>query len=476
MLTVLPAVSLAQSQQDADYVEGFNAWRDARYADASVHLSRYRISQSYGKTYEVDYWLGTSWCRLTGKEPTGASLLDWAYRFQSMPELDRDVFKTERDLCLLGKKEKPQLVQVLSAPRATARAEGKVFYVAGQRDGSGLDAPPLHVIDPKPAAEYARRIFPLSQLEEAKAATEARIPGAIAYASGRFVIASISPHHVESQLAQISTRLEDFLMYLQNEYGIRMPESVITVYLVPDSQGFRELARKVHGIAAPPTTLGYAFQNDLSVVCLVTGTATGTIVHELFHLAAHSSFGDIPQFMDEGIAGLYETSTRVDGKYYGAPNWRGKVLIAAREMNSTVPLSTVITSPWFSDELTFSHGDFPHLDRDTQAYVLAASRYFAIWLQQQGKLAPLFDAMRDRPMTNQYIPADKQVTQIVEKVTGKPMDQLEREFGKWLFAAERIQPGDQFPGANGGTSRSEAIEKEIPREFIDREVPMETAH
>ena len=477
LLAVLPAAALGQSQQDADYVEGFNAWRNAQYALASERLSRYRISQPYGRLYEVDYWLGTSWCRLPGKEPTGASFLDWAFRFENMPDDQRGKFRSERDLCLHGVRDKPQMVQIVTAGPATSRAEGKIYYVAGQRDGSGLDAPPLHVTKPLPAEEYAKRIFPRTRLEDARGATAQRVPGAtVVYASGRFVIASLSPQHTASQLAQMSTRLEHFLTYLQDEYGIRMPESVITVYLVPDPKAMVKIASALHGISAPPTTLGYAFQNDLSVVCQLTGTATGTVLHELFHLAAHSSFGDIPQFLDEGMAGLYETSTVVDGRYYGAPNWRGKVLKAGREMGSAVPLSAVITSPWFADEPTFSAGDFPHFDMDQQAYVLAAARYFAVWLQQQDKLATLFDAMRDRPISDQYVSADRQALQIVEKVTGKPIEQLERDFGEWLLVAERVEPGQQFPGARKVASHTETIEKEIPHESIDREVPAQIGH
>ncbi|KAK47808.1 hypothetical protein BG58_40915 [Caballeronia jiangsuensis] len=36
-------------------VEGFKAWRNAQYEISSERLSRYRISQPYGQTYEVDY-------------------------------------------------------------------------------------------------------------------------------------------------------------------------------------------------------------------------------------------------------------------------------------------------------------------------------------------------------------------------------------------------------------------------------------
>ncbi|KAK47809.1 hypothetical protein BG58_40920 [Caballeronia jiangsuensis] len=394
-----------------------------------------------------------------------------------MPDDQRGKFRSERDRCLQGVRDKPQMVQILATGRATARVEGKIYYVAGQRDGGGLDAPPLNVTKPLPVEAYAARIFPRARLEDARAATSQRVPGAtIVYASGRFVIASLSPHHTASQLAQISARLEHFLSYLQDEYGIRMPDSVITVYLVPDPQAMIKLASTLHGISAPPTTLGYAFQNDLSVVCSLTGTATGTVLHELFHLAAHASFGDIPQFLDEGMARLYETSTVVDGRYYGAPNWRGKVLKAGREMGSAVPLPAVITSPWFADEPTFSAGNFPHFNMEQQAYVLAAARYFTIWLQQQHKLAALFDAMRDRPMSDQYVSADKQALQIVEKVAAKPMDQLERDFGTWLMMAERVEPGQPFPGVKTIASHTETIEKEIPREFIDREVPTQSGH
>jgi hypothetical protein len=468
---ILPATGWSQSQQDQDYVDGFHAWRDAQYADASMYLSRYRTTRPYGKTYEVDYWLGTSWCRLSGKEPAGASLLDWAYRYQSMPESERPKFLDERDLCLQGQHPAPRLIQIATVPRATGRAQAKIFYLAGQRDGSGLNAPPLRVTKPLPPAEYASRVFPQAKLAEAKAATAQRLPNAKIYADGRFVLASLSPQHSMHDLETVAKRLGHFLQYLDHEYGIQMPDAVVTVYLVPDSSALVKLATTLHGISAHPATLGYAFQNDLSVVCVLTGTAAGTVLHELFHLAVRSGFGDIPQFLDEGMAALYETSIIEGDRYFGAPNWRGKVLRAAREQHLTVPLEAVVTSPWFSDEPVAGRlPGLPTLDWEQQAYVLSASRYFLIWMQQQGLLPALFKAMRDRPIPTEFVPADKQAIQILEGVTKHPMSAIERGFQTWLQSAERLDSGQRFPVAKKGGEQGKTTTKELPAEFVDREM------
>lgn len=82
----------------------------------------------------------------------------------------------------------------------------------------------------------------------------------------------------------------------------------------------------LHGLEVAFGTIGYSFKNDLSVSAVVRGPYAGTLKHELTHLLVRTNFGDIPPWLDEGLAALYEVS-RLEGDYLrGLPNWRAEVL------------------------------------------------------------------------------------------------------------------------------------------------------
>lgn len=469
LCATLPAVQ-AQNLTHPDYVSGYQAWREARYPDASTHLSRFRLGELYARNYEVDYWLGTSWCRIEGRRPAGASLLDWAYRYGTMPETERGKFHGQLQVCLDSAAPAPPIIEIATAPRATSRIQAKVFFAAGQTDGGGLSAPPLRLEQPLPPAEYAARVFPTARLDQALAATRARLPAARVLADGRFVIASMSPQHGDAELRTIARRLTHFVAYLEREYAITMPDAVVTVYLVPDTRRLVELAATVHGIRAHGATLGYAFQNDLSVVGVLTGTAAGTLMHELFHLAVRARFGDIPQFLDEGMASLFETTFVQDGNYIAAPNWRGRVIRASRDMRLQVPLAEVITAPWFPDE-PVQHPGLPRMDLERQAYVLSTARYFMAWLQLQGQLPAFFAAFRDRSLPETWTPADRQALDIVERATGMPVDELDRRFSQWLTAAVQVADGRPLPQPHVDAGNAPPAPAPDPRELLDRELP-----
>lgn len=469
-LLALVPVAHGQNAPHPDYVEGYQAWRDSRFPDASTRLSRFRLSELYARNYEVDYWLGTSWCRIQGRQPAGASLLDWGYRYGTMPEAARTKFHGELQACRTTSQAAPAVIEIASAPRATSRVQSKIFYVAGQRDGSGLLAPALRLTKPLTAEEYASRVFPIAELERARSATQARVPAAKVHAAGRLVVASLTPQHRERDLETIARRLEHFLAYLEREYDMTLPDAVITIYLVPDARTLVDLAAKTHGISAHPATLGYAFQNDLSVVGMLTGTAAGTLMHELFHLAVRARFGDIPQFLDEGMAALYETTFLKDEQYVAAPNWRGKVLQASRGMGVNLPLAKVITAPWFPDQ-PVDHPGLPRMGIEEQAYVLSSARYFMAWLQLQGKLPTVYRAFRDRTLPEDWVPADKQALDIVEAAAGAPIATLDKQYSAWLAQAILVPNGEPLPtpptvrpaaGTPNSPGAGELIDKELP--------------
>jgi hypothetical protein len=461
------STAVAQSRLDPDYVQGYGSWQAEDYPNASTRLSRYRLGASYGQTYDVDYWLGTSWCRMPGEERLGVDLLEWGHAFGPMPDAVREQYRVERDACrqflaaATATRVKPRVIATnLQAP-STGRASGKLYYVAGG-DKGGLSAYPLRIKRPLPPEQYDRRLFPLSDPAKAVAGVRALAPGFRVETQGRFVLASGAKHTAE-QLQMIARRLDHYVGFLIAEYGLRLPDTFITVYLVPDIGALRLLADRVHGLDASPVTLGYAFQNDLSVVGVLNGTAAGTLLHELFHLTVRSTYGAIPQWLDEGIASLYETATVAGDRYYGEPNWRSRVVSELRFQFPRIGVPDVVLTPWFGDEAPGENPRPGERSSEEQAYVLALSRYFVMYLQERGRLKAVFEAYRDRRPPAEYVPAQVQAVRILETVVGRSAGDIDRDFRAWL-------PTVADPNRRLHTGKIEP--KEIPRELppsIERE-------
>jgi hypothetical protein len=227
--------------------------------------------------------------------------------------------------------------------------------------------------------------------------------------------------------------------------------------IVPDAAAVVALASRVHGLKASPLTLGYAFQNDLSVSAIMTTTQAGTLLHELFHLLVRAKFGDVPTWLDEGMASLYETSSVVGDDYLGEPNWRGNVLREMRDQFGSFSLARYVA--WAAnDGVRLRHPDEVLQQRpDESAYIAAMGRYFMLYVQEQGRLGPLFAALRDRPASVRKMPALQASLRLIEQSVGQPPADLERDFNRWLGAVTSGPPARLMRPA-GATF----IEKELP--------------
>jgi hypothetical protein len=463
----------AQRVSDADYKAGRDAWTAQNWSKASGHLSKFFARERDSASYEVDYWLGTSWCRLPGEEVPGADLLDWSLSFGRAAERARPAFAAELRKCvgwLQDTQVRPVPVVLLAAgdgPRGTVKTTGKTYAIGGGK--GGLTAYPIRVKRKFNAEELDSRLVARTEPERALAETGARVPGFRVAQSRFFVLASLAPQHTPEALATIGARLDDFVAFLGRVYALQPPPTFITVYMFPDIGTVRLWADRLHGLDASPATLGYAFENDQSIVAFQPTTAVGTLLHEVFHLVVHGSYGSIPQWLDEGIASLYETSTAVPGYYFGEPNWRSAVFRELRSAFGQMNLETVITAPWFSDEPSGAPlaGERRYSD-DEQAYILAYARLFTLYLQETRQLIPVFEAFRFRKPPPVYVSAKVQAVQLLESALKAPIAKIQRQFEAWAPVAfdpnlrfhaghpvPRDLPRSQLPAV-------EAIEKELP--------------
>ncbi len=433
MFNSLPVFS--QGNVNADYQRGYEKWSAKDWPAASTILSRYWRDVPFGRTYDVSYWLGTSWCRQKGAELPGADLLDWSYHFQNMPEATRGEFRTQRDLCIKwlsdtqGERVAPAIVLAGAWTSATMRAEGKTYYL-GNEDKGGLSAYPVRIKRKLGEEAFANRLVKIGDVNAITRALQTQAPGFTTHVGDEFAIASNV--HTPDQLRRIATQLDRFAEFLEAIYELPAPQHYVTIYLFKDTAQLRVWADKLHGLDASPMTLGYSLQNDLSVLAMVPSTQVGTILHEVFHLLLPGAYGDAPQWLDEGIASLYETATFENGKYYGEPNWRSRVFADFEHAFGREKLKDIIMSPWFSDEprLAASHNE-RQMDPDEQAYLLAYSRMFVLYLQEQGVLTQVVKAFRDREVPTHFVSAPDQAIALLEKTLNKSLLDIQSDFLAW---------------------------------------------
>jgi hypothetical protein len=246
--------------------------------------------------------------------------------------------------------------------------------------------------------------------------------------AGRFVVASASGQS-KSQLREMAGKLEMFLDFYQSEYEMIVPSHFITVYLVPSSDVLGRLAGKIHGIRTAGYCIGYSFQDDLAVVGLIRGTAIGTLAHELFHLLVHANFGDIPPWMDEGTAALYEVSRVESDRIKGVPNWRGPILKTAIEAKPHLrpPIKSLVSMDWRA----FDNQQYPEAT-EKQAFNHATARYFILYLQEKQKLAEVYRAFRDRKVTDLKEDPGADAVELLEKLLEQNLKDVDEDFLKWF--------------------------------------------
>ncbi len=455
ILIVTGGVLLADAAAKDYYALGKACWEATDYLSAYDYLKTFR-KQPNGRRPDVDYMLGTSGCRLPDRRAWGQEVLEWMpYWYVLSPQFKNQI-KTQIEVCRsMDKTTLPHPPSGVpgAIPVAGVRGSPKIFY--GVDQDVPINSYPARVVHPIGQQELESRIKPLDQKSQAIE----KVQGMLARAGlltfkvrgfTHFIIASAS-NRTQEQLEKIVGQLERFLSFLSKEYAITAPDSFITLYLAANTQEMQNVARKIHGLDVSPATIGYAFRDDLSVVAAIPGQTIGTLFHELFHLCVRNTFGNIPQWLDEGMAGLYEVYAVKGNKVVGQPNWRGRVL--AQLWCIRPSLAELIQSDWFSEDMPDFYeagsieGRYPSVRK--QAAYMATARYFAFYLQEKGRMAAVFTAFRDvEPgQTNGNIEAF--TVKLVERTLNEPIATVQTDFDKWMQTVEKTKP----PACNGTPSR-----------------------
>jgi len=239
--------------------------------------------------------------------------------------------------------------------------------------------------------------------------------------------------------------LENYYNYYNREYGIGSEERLITVFYFSNRSEFDRAASKLHNIQVPSSTFGYASSADLILTGIANSSWLGALKHELFHLMIRSSIGDVPPWMDEGIACLYESSSlnSATGKAaFNMMNYRTNTLerldIVRMESHEPLPLPTV------DEFINFSWLDFSGRPGDLMMKAsinYSISYVFSKYLHDKGKLAPIMDAYRNRTYKetqNTSVPGEEitvihvmPANQLIERTMQMNLNEIQQDFENW---------------------------------------------
>lgn len=249
---------------------------------------------------------------------------------------------------------------------------------------------------------------------KARAKTELGEKAPVAVAHDVFVIAGAPRSNFRQTMAVVDRALD---AYLDGRFG-KKPAKAVGVYLFPNAGPYNAWCKKYEGHECI-SIYGFYKASERLIVMNV-GLGVGTLTHELVHPIVETDFPRVPDWINEGIASLYEQFiwTR-DGGITGGKNWRHPRLIQAfwsKQEKDWAQLPNL-----FGMEDRVFRGD-----REDLNYAMA--RYFAQWMDTKGWLWPFYQRWRD-DFAN-----DPTGARSFQTVTGKTPEEANAQWTRWVKA------------------------------------------
>ena len=264
-------------------------------------------------------------------------------------------------------------------PAASVPVAGSTEAAAAPRPAWGPDATPRALVTeatPEPAYDLAADLAARTISLRAELGAKTRFDTV----EGVFLLAT--PSGVVGSSSAVAKKA--LTAYFHGRFGRRPPRAVaVLLFDTPKRyEAFCEARWKTSCISP------YGFYSSAErLVALDAGPGIGTLTHELVHPIVEADFPAAPDWLDEGLASLYEAfSFPREGEIRGAKNFRHRVLVAALRSDrgrerASLPALFALRDGEFRDE------------RESLHY--ASARYFCQWMDSQDKLWPFYRAWRD---------------------------------------------------------------------------------
>jgi hypothetical protein len=203
--------------------------------------------------------------------------------------------------------------------------------------------------------------------------------------------------------------------YFNGRFSKR-PAQAVSVYLFPDAKPYEAYCQKRWGEACG-SPFGF-YRPDERRIVMNAGPGIGTLTHELVHPIIETDFPAAPQWLNEGIASLFEAlSMPGPGQIHGVKNWRHPRLLRALRSNEERGQAS-LPALFAMNDATFRN------DHEDLHY--ATARYFCQWLDQQGKLWPFYQRYRDHHAD------DPSGSAAFQAVVGRSVADANDDWARWV--------------------------------------------
>lgn len=430
-LPVFTGQLAAQKKVNRQYfISLLNAGEYDKVFDSAVRLRK----EVYGKNAIVDYFIAKSLC-LDGYKEKSAFCFNCIIKNFKLSGSKKSFIQQEIITCTTTPDAEETLpvagnpdfsyINNVSLPEASVGGKmGKVYDCFSKYQTIDLSSM-------VPQEELESRLFAINQKKKAVEKISSLLDNHYKIdTGGRYIFVTLKKYPLDS--VSIATEsLEQAYHFFVNYYGLRAPDKLLTVYIMPDQPALRQTASLVHGIQLPDPNIGYSNLSDLSLLGLGEATQLGTMYHELFHLTIRTDLGDIPAFIDEGLASLYSVSHWENGKLIGDDHpWRLYDLSAAK--NARHPPLQI---PLLEDLINYSWDEFDGLESKNVCQVAvnyALSNFVMIYLQEKKLLQELVTAFKNRPFVPEDTSKTKTNLQIFEEVVKDSIQNFSLQFNAWF--------------------------------------------
>ena len=172
--------------------------------------------------------------------------------------------------------------------------------------------------------------------------------------------------------------------YFNGRFAKR-PARAVAVYLFPSQRPYDRWCTAKWSSPCD-SSYGFYLARERKIVMNV-GPGVGTLTHELVHPIVETDFPEAPDWINEGIASLFERfSFPKRGAIAGYKNWRHPRLVQALWSKREKDYARLETLFGMSDEVFRGEHEDLHY---------AMARYFCQWMDQKGWLWPFYQRWRD---------------------------------------------------------------------------------
>jgi hypothetical protein len=230
---------------------------------------------------------------------------------------------------------------------------------------------------------------------------------------GVFVL--ITPHGQRALSNARAVAKQAIDAYFNGRFAKR-PQQAVSVYLFAEERTYEAYCQKRWG---KPCISPFGFYRpDERRIVMNIGPGIGTLTHELVHPIVETDFPDAPQWLNEGLASLYEGfSIPGPGEIRGVKNWRHARLVKALRSKGERDKAGLPALFALSDQ-AFRGPD--------EALNYATARYLCQWLEQQGKLWTFYQDYRD------HYAADPSGAAAFTRATGKTLGEANADWSRWV--------------------------------------------